>query len=66
MATFTKLTASMVIFAKLAASLVNSRPTWYISGSASGSASGSSFSNSFGNSTVSSFGGSSDSSLSAA
>ena len=35
MATFTKLTASMVIFATFAASLVNSRPTWRISGSLS-------------------------------
>ena len=35
MATLTKLTASMVIFATFAASLVNSRPTWRISGSLS-------------------------------
>ncbi|OFR21589.1 hypothetical protein HMPREF2898_03595 [Atopobium sp. HMSC064B08] len=35
MAILTKLTASMVIFATFAASLVNSRPTWRISGSLS-------------------------------
>ncbi len=35
MAIFTKLTASMAIFATFAASLVNSKPTWRISGSLS-------------------------------